>query len=127
MQERKVGWAPDLFTPAELGPFGLKNRAVMAPLTRSRAGPGNVPTQLNAQPKLLVGLHVIAQLDPLERNVTTLEKVANGVSGGNNLACHRGGRGQLAAWQNLALKTGQDRHGNHYQSIPSAAQLRHSA
>jgi N-ethylmaleimide reductase len=48
MQERKVSQAPDLFTPAELGPLGLKNRAVMAPLTRSRAGPGNVPTQLNA-------------------------------------------------------------------------------
>ena len=48
MQERKLSQAPDLFTPAELGPFGLKNRAVMAPLTRSRAGPGNVPTQLNA-------------------------------------------------------------------------------
>lgn len=26
----------------------LRNRVVMAPLTRSRAGPGNVPTQLNA-------------------------------------------------------------------------------
>jgi N-ethylmaleimide reductase len=48
MQERKVSQAPDLFSPAEVGPLGLKNRAVMAPLTRSRAGPGNVPTQLNA-------------------------------------------------------------------------------
>ena len=48
MQERKVSQAPDLFSPAEVGLLGLKNRAVMAPLTRSRAGPGNVPTQLNA-------------------------------------------------------------------------------
>lgn len=29
--------APDLFEPFELGPFRLRNRAVMAPMTRSRA------------------------------------------------------------------------------------------
>jgi N-ethylmaleimide reductase len=39
---------PDLFTPIALGPLSLPNRIVMAPLTRSRAAPGNVPTQLNA-------------------------------------------------------------------------------
>ena len=38
----------DLFTPVNVGPLALNNRIVMAPLTRSRAGPGNVPTQLNA-------------------------------------------------------------------------------
>jgi N-ethylmaleimide reductase len=38
----------DLFTPTRVGPFELNNRIVMAPLTRSRAGAGNVPTQLNA-------------------------------------------------------------------------------
>jgi N-ethylmaleimide reductase len=48
MQERKLSQTPDLFSPAEVGPLRLKNRAIMAPLTRSRAGPGNVPTQLNA-------------------------------------------------------------------------------
>jgi len=48
MQERKVRQAPDLFSSAEMGPLKVKNRVVMAPLTRSRAGPGNVPTQLNA-------------------------------------------------------------------------------
>jgi N-ethylmaleimide reductase len=38
-----------LFDPFPLGPHTLKNRMVMAPLTRSRAGqPGNVPTRLNA-------------------------------------------------------------------------------
>jgi N-ethylmaleimide reductase len=40
--------APDLFTPLALGPLTLPNRIVMAPLTRSRAAAGNVPTQLNA-------------------------------------------------------------------------------
>ena len=38
----------DLFQPLELGPLMLPNRIVMAPLTRSRAAKGNVPTQLHA-------------------------------------------------------------------------------
>jgi N-ethylmaleimide reductase len=48
MQERKVSQAPDLFSPFKVGRLEVQNRVVMAPLTRSRAGPGNVPTQLNA-------------------------------------------------------------------------------
>ena len=48
MQERKTNTHLDLFTPVEVGPLEFRNRIVMAPLTRSRAGPGNVPTQLNA-------------------------------------------------------------------------------
>jgi N-ethylmaleimide reductase len=47
MQERKTN-TPDLFSPVEVGPLALNNRIAMAPLTRSRAGRGNVPTQLNA-------------------------------------------------------------------------------
>jgi N-ethylmaleimide reductase len=39
---------PDLFSPLTLGSLDCKNRVAMAPLTRSRAGPGNVPTPLNA-------------------------------------------------------------------------------
>jgi N-ethylmaleimide reductase len=38
----------DLFTPIRLGPCGLDNRMVMAPMTRNRAGAGNVPSALNA-------------------------------------------------------------------------------
>ena len=48
MQERNTNNAPNLFSPVDVGPLGLRNRVVMAPLTRSRAGPGNVPNQLNA-------------------------------------------------------------------------------
>jgi len=48
MQERNPNKVPDLFTTVEVGPLALKNRVAMAPLTRSRAGPGNVPTQLSA-------------------------------------------------------------------------------
>jgi N-ethylmaleimide reductase len=38
----------DLFTPVRLGPYDLPNRIVMAPMTRSRAGAGNVPQAMNA-------------------------------------------------------------------------------
>lgn len=37
-----------LFSPYQLGNLELPNRIVMAPLTRNRAGQGNVPHQLNA-------------------------------------------------------------------------------
>lgn len=39
----------DVFSPVDLGPYSLKNRFVMAPLTRNRAGAGNVPQPLNAE------------------------------------------------------------------------------
>ena len=47
MQDRPKT-ASNLFTPVALGPLTLPNRIAMAPLTRSRAAAGNVPTQLNA-------------------------------------------------------------------------------
>jgi N-ethylmaleimide reductase len=38
-----------LFDPVQLGALKLRNRVVMAPMTRSRAGAGDVPTDLNAE------------------------------------------------------------------------------
>ncbi len=38
----------NLFSPLTIGDLTLKNRIVMAPLTRSRAGEGLVPTDMNA-------------------------------------------------------------------------------
>ena len=38
----------DLFTPHEAGPFRFPHRVAMAPMTRNRAGEGNVPHALNA-------------------------------------------------------------------------------
>lgn len=38
----------NLFKPIQLGDLTLPNRIVMAPLTRMRAGDGNVPTSMNA-------------------------------------------------------------------------------
>jgi N-ethylmaleimide reductase len=40
---------PTLFTPVTLGRIALPNRIVMAPLTRSRAGAGNVPNAMNVE------------------------------------------------------------------------------
>ena len=34
----------DIFSPVQLGDIALANRVVMAPMTRDRAGPGDVPT-----------------------------------------------------------------------------------
>jgi N-ethylmaleimide reductase len=39
----------DLFTPIKIGSLELKNRIVMAPLTRNRAGEGNVPQDMNVE------------------------------------------------------------------------------
>jgi N-ethylmaleimide reductase len=41
--------SPDLFRPAVFGPYELKNRIVMAPLTRSRAVAGDIPGPLAAE------------------------------------------------------------------------------
>src|SRR5271154_885210 len=38
-----------LFTPTKLGALDLPNRIIMPALTRMRAGPGGVPTALNAK------------------------------------------------------------------------------
>ena len=38
-----------LFDPVQLGDIQLANRVVMAPMTRSRAGPGDAPTALNVE------------------------------------------------------------------------------
>jgi len=37
---------PTLFDPLRIGEIDLANRVVMAPLTRNRAGPGQVPSEL---------------------------------------------------------------------------------
>ncbi len=40
---------PTLFSSYRMGPIGLKNRIVMAPMTRNRAGKAHEPTPLNAR------------------------------------------------------------------------------
>jgi N-ethylmaleimide reductase len=48
MNVQDTSTIPGLFEPFQVGPLTLPNRIVMAPLTRSRAANGNVPTQLHA-------------------------------------------------------------------------------
>jgi N-ethylmaleimide reductase len=48
MEVPSISTVADLFEPFQAGPLTLPNRIVMAPLTRSRAAAGNVPTQLHA-------------------------------------------------------------------------------
>lgn len=38
----------DILTPIRIGPYDLPNRVLMSPMTRNRAGEGNVPGALNA-------------------------------------------------------------------------------
>lgn len=38
-----------LLTPLVVGPYTLRNRVVMAPLTRTRAGDRNVPREMNIE------------------------------------------------------------------------------
>lgn len=44
---QEIQMAIDLFTPTKVGSIALNNRIVMAPLTRNRAGEGNVPQDIN--------------------------------------------------------------------------------
>src|SRR5258708_8320131 len=44
----KTGSTLKLLSPVRLGELALPNRVLMAPMTRNRAAPGNVPTDLNA-------------------------------------------------------------------------------
>ena len=39
----------DMFSTVKIGSLSLKNRLAMAPMTRNRAGEGNVPQDLNAK------------------------------------------------------------------------------
>jgi N-ethylmaleimide reductase len=48
-QERAAMATDILFKPLQLGALSLPNRIVMPALTRMRAGPGGVPTALNAE------------------------------------------------------------------------------
>jgi N-ethylmaleimide reductase len=44
-----TGMHPHLFAPVRIGTLDLPNRVIMAPLTRARSGPDQVPTALMAQ------------------------------------------------------------------------------
>ena len=56
-----------LFSPVRLGALELRNRVIMAPMTRDRAGPGDVPTPLRTEyyrPRAGAGLIVTEGAQP---------------------------------------------------------------
>jgi N-ethylmaleimide reductase len=56
-----------LFTPVTLGDLKLANRIIMAPMTRDRGGPGDVPTDLMVeyyQQRASAGLIVTEGVQP---------------------------------------------------------------
>lgn len=60
-----------LFAPLAIGPYGLSHRVVMAPLTRMRAGPGDVPRALNAEyyrQRATRGGLIIAEASPISES-----------------------------------------------------------
>src|SRR5690348_12656265 len=48
-EDQEMSGTSNLFTPVRIGAVTLDNRIVMAPMTRNRAGEGNVPTELMAR------------------------------------------------------------------------------
>jgi N-ethylmaleimide reductase len=58
-----------LLSPVALGPYTLRNRVVMAPMTRMRSGPGSVPRALNVEyygQRASAGL-IISEATPVSR------------------------------------------------------------
>lgn len=56
-----------MFDPMQIGPVALPNRVVMAPMTRARAGEGDVPTPTNAEyyrQRASAGLIITEGTDP---------------------------------------------------------------
>ena len=105
----------DLFTPVKLGAYELPNRLVMAPLTRNRAGEGNVPNEMNATyyaQRSSAGLIISeatqvftpgARLSLYARN--SLTRTSAGVEASNK-CCSRAGRENLpttmARWAHIS-------------------------
>jgi N-ethylmaleimide reductase len=64
---RELTMSKDLFSPVQLGSIALKNRIVMAPLTRNRAGEGGVPQAMNVtyyQQRATAGL-IVTEATPI--------------------------------------------------------------
>ncbi len=82
----------DLFSPVTLGSIALKNRMVMAPLTRNRAGAGGVPQAINAE-----YYHQRASAGLIITEATPISPMAHGypaLPGIYNAA-------QIAGWKNI--------------------------
>ncbi len=97
-----------LFTPVQLGPYRLPNRIVMAPMTRNRAGAGNVPQPINAlyyEQRASAGLIITEATQvspqgvgyPMTPGIHNAEQVA-GWKHVTETVHHKGGRIFLQLW-----------------------------
>ena len=106
----------DLFAPYQLGSFALKNRFVMAPMTRNRAGEGGVPTALNAEyyaQRAGAGLIVTEGTQPTA--------VGQGYPGTPGLHTDT----QVAGWR-LVADAVHERHGVVFAQLMHAGRIGHT-
>ena len=92
-----------LLSPVQVGPFALPNRVVMAPLTRNRAGAGNVPGPMNAtyyEQRSGAGLIVseATQVDPTG-SISSLPAAAPG----STWSRWRGSSGGRRCWPSIPI------------------------
>ena len=95
-----------LFSPVRLGALDLRNRVIMAPMTRDRAGPGDVPTATMAQyyaQRASAGLIVTEGVQPVPEGKgywrTPGIHSAEQIAGWRNVADAVHARGGLVAMQ----------------------------
>src|SRR5260370_17427658 len=82
-----------LFSPAKLGPYRLSHRVVMAPLTRMRSDPGDIPSDLMVEyytQRASKGGLIIAEATPVSIR-------GNGYAGAPGIYADR----QIAGWRRV--------------------------
>jgi N-ethylmaleimide reductase len=82
-----------LFSAAQLGPYQLSHRVVMAPLTRMRSDPGDIPSDLMVEyytQRASKGSLIIAEATPVSTR-------GNGYAGAPGIYADR----QIAGWRRV--------------------------
>src|SRR6201988_5352213 len=82
-----------LFSTAEIGPYRLSHRVVMAPLTRMRSNPGDIPSDLMVEyytQRASEGGLIISEATPVSTR-------GNGYAGAPGIYSD----GQIAGWQRV--------------------------
>lgn len=105
----------DLFTPVKVGNLQLKNRIVMAPLTRNRAGEGNVPREMNA---LYYAQRATAGL--IISEATPISEMGHGYPATPGIHSAQ----QIAGWK-LVTKAVHDKGGRMYLQLWHVGRISH--
>lgn len=105
----------DLFTHIKVGPLQLKNRIVMAPMTRNRASAGNVPTAMNA---LYYAQRATAGL--IISEATPISEMGHGYPATPGIHSAQ----QIAGWK-LVTKAVHDKGGRMYLQLWHVGRISH--